>query len=131
MSWTYNLGTDVGVVRLIVSDTQQATPIMQDEEYNAFLTLESGDIKLAAAQALDTIASNEALVQKTVKILDLQTDGARTANALRVHAVYLRQQVAQDQAAAEAGTDFDWAEIITGVAGERERIVDQALRGVL
>jgi len=124
MSVTYNLGTDVGVARLIISDSDVANPIFQDEELAAFLSMENDNIKLGAAQALDTIATNEALTQKAIKILDLTTDGPKLAVALRLHATSLRAQVSADEAAAEAGTDFDWAEMVENVSGERERLVD-------
>lgn len=131
MSFTYDLATDIGVVRLIVSDTNASEPLFQDAELQAFLTLESGDLKMAAAQAIDAIATNEALTQKVIRILDLQTNGAALAQTLRAHAKDLRYQVLQDMAAAEAGTDFDWAEQVTNTFGERERIIDQALRGAI
>jgi len=131
MSVTYNLGTDVGVARLIISDSDVANPIFQDEELAAFLSMENDNIKLGAAQALDTIATNEALTQKAIKILDLTTDGPKLAVALRLHATSLRAQVSADEAAAEAGTDFDWAEMVENVSGERERLVDQFQRGAV
>ena len=131
MSVTYNLGTDVGVARLIISDSDLPNPIFQDEELAAFLSMENSNIKLGAAQALDTIATNEALTQKALKILDLTTDGPKLATALRLHATSLRAQVSADEAAAEAGTDFDWAEMVENPAGERERLVDQFQRGAI
>lgn len=131
MTATYDLSQDVGVVRLLCTDVAIATPILQDEDYTALLSLEGGDIKLAAAQALDTIATNEALTQKVLRILDLSTDGAKLADSLFKRAAALRAQVAADQAAAEAGTDWDWAEAVYDAASERERIINQALRGAI
>jgi Arc/MetJ family transcription regulator len=131
VSWSYDLGTDIGVCRLMLADTQQAEPILQDEEIQAFLALEGGNLKMAAAQALDAIATNEALTQKVIKVLDLTTNGAALAQTLRAHAKDLRDQVRRDLESAQAGTDFDWAEEVYGPASERERIIDQALRGVI
>jgi len=131
MSVSYDLGTDIGVCRLLATDSNIALPILQDEEYQAFLNLENEDIKLAAAQALDTIATNEALVYKTIRILDLTTDGSKTAASLMARATALRLQVKEDEAAAEAGTDFDWSEEVVDAASERERIINQALRGAI
>jgi hypothetical protein len=128
---TYNLATDVGVARLLCADTNLTEPLLTDEDYAALLSLEGDDIKLAAAQALDSIATNEALVQKVIRILDLSTDGSKTAQALMARAKALREQVAADQAAAEAGTDWDWAEQVQDAASERERIINQALRGAI
>jgi hypothetical protein len=67
--------------------------ILLDEDITSFLTLEAGNIKLAAANALDTIASSEALVQKRIEQLDLKTDGPAVARALREHSKALRAQV--------------------------------------
>jgi hypothetical protein len=87
--------TDVGTVRLLNSDTspESGGRIFDDTEIQTFLDLEGGAVKLAAAQALDAIASNEAMVSKRIKTLDLQTDGPAVAKSLREHASALREQV--------------------------------------
>jgi hypothetical protein len=87
--------TDVGTVRLLISDTspENGGRIFTDTEIQAFLDLEGGAVKLAAAQALDAIASNEAMVSKRIRTLDLQTDGPAVAKALRDHAANLREQI--------------------------------------
>lgn len=83
--------TDISTVRLLISDLDDP-PIFSDDEITAFLTLEGDAVKLAAAQALDAIASNEALVSKRIRTLDLQTDGPAVAKELRAHATALRAQ---------------------------------------
>ncbi|MET9339272.1 hypothetical protein [Nonomuraea sp. NPDC003804] len=85
--------TDAGKVRLLVSDVDEANLLLTDEQIAALLTLEGGSVKLAAAQALDTIASSEALVSKVITTQDLSTDGAKVAAELRARAAALRQQV--------------------------------------
>lgn len=82
---------DIGLVRLLISDLAEP-PTFSNFEIQAFLTLEGDVVKLAAAQALDAIASNEALVSKRIRTLDLQTDGPAVAKALRDHANSLREQ---------------------------------------
>lgn len=131
MSYTYSLADDVGVVRLLITDTAQAEPIFQDEEIQTFLNLENGDLKMGAAQALDAIATSEALTQKVIRILDLTTNGAALSQTLRAHAKDLRDQVRRNLEDAQAGTDFDWAEMVENTFNERERIIDQALRGAI
>lgn len=86
--------TDVDTVRLLISDlaTVEADRIFTDEDLEVFLTLEGDSVKLAAAQALDAIASNESLVSKRTRTLDLQTDGPAVAKDLREHANRLRSQ---------------------------------------
>ena len=97
MTFTYDPTTDAGKVRLLIRDTDTSDPakqVFQDAEVDALLDLEAGDVKLAAANALDTIASNHALLVKKVKLGDIGTDGPAVAAALRVHAENLRAQAA-------------------------------------
>ena len=93
MAITYDVSTDLGKARLLSFDTDTTNPIYQDEEHQAFLDLNAGNIRLAAAQAIDAIAGNEAYVQKMIKMLDLMTNGPQTAMALRAAADELRRQV--------------------------------------
>jgi hypothetical protein len=92
--------TDIGLVRLLCTDLSETDPLFTDAQIQAFLDLEGDSVKLAAAQALDTIASNEALVSKAIRTMDLQTDGPAVAAELRARAKELR-----DQAAVDDGTD--------------------------
>ncbi len=84
--------SDAALVRLLISDTGTgAAQVFTDNQIEDFLILETS-VKRAAAQALDVIASNEAMVSKVIRDLDLSTDGAKVADALRKHAVELRKQ---------------------------------------
>lgn len=96
MAFTYDPTTDRGRVRLRISDVDAANPVFTDEEVDAFLAAEPDDWRLAAALALETIATNEALVLKIIRTLDLQTDGARLADSLAKQAEALRSQVDDD-----------------------------------
>lgn len=131
MTFTYDVSTDVGKVRLLISDTNSATQFFTDEELSTLLGLPnvSGNVLIAAAQALDVIASNEALVMKMVRILDLSTNGPAVADALRKHATQLRQD-AKDAEAAEDGGAFDYAEMVVDAFTERERIWKESLRSL-
>lgn len=102
MSFTYDVTTERGKVRLLITDVQAATSIFADAEIDAFLALEGGVVKRAAARALATIAANEVLVQKRIRLLDLQTDGPAEAAELRALAKQLRDEAA-DEAAVAAG----------------------------
>lgn len=82
--------SDERTIRLLISDLS-IPQTFGDAELRQFLTLE-GAVKLAAATALDTLASNEAMVSKKLKTLDLQTDGPAVASSLRAHAALLREQ---------------------------------------
>jgi hypothetical protein len=84
--------TSVGQVRLLLNDVDETRPIFRDNEIQAFLTMEGDVVKLAAAQAIDTNASNEVLASKVLKSQDKSTDGAKAADALHAHAKALREQ---------------------------------------
>lgn len=125
MAFTYDVTSDRGKVRLLITDTDENSAIFTDDEIDAFLTMtqidNENEIRLAAAQALDTLASSEALVQKRIKLLDLQTDGPAVAKELRERAKELRRQVEEE-------FDFDWAEMALDPFSKRELIIKDALR---
>lgn len=119
-----NLDSPVGRVRKYVPDLVQledtknpAAPkqyYFSDDEISGFIGeyADSGteptraQVKRAAADVIDALANNEALVLKKIKTEDLQTDGPATANALRAGARALRQQ-ADDEDSALADNFFD------------------------
>lgn len=87
----YDLGTPEGQVRLLLNDV--AIPyVFTDEEIKAFLALEGGSVKLAAATAVDTSATNMVLAMRVLRTQDVSTDGAKVAQAMRDHADRLRAQ---------------------------------------
>lgn len=97
------------VIRSLINDTAttDADRVFTDVELLDLLALEDGSIKRAAAQALDTIADNEALVSKAIRTQDLQTDGAKVADSLRKRAASLRAQAdAADDAADDGFVEF-------------------------
>lgn len=126
MPATYDLSTDRGKVRLIIGDTDTANALFQDEELDAFLGLEGGDVRLAAAQALDAMASSETMIQKAIRLMDLSTDGPAVARQLREHARELRRQVAEGSGDMEGL--FDWAEMVTDRFSAGERLWKEFLR---
>lgn len=108
-------------VRLLVNDVDVDTFHFHDEEIDRLLDMEGDDVKLAAATALDVIASNEAEVQKRIKLLELTTDGPAVAKSLREHAVALRSSV-------DDGADFEIAEMVFDEFSARERLVKEQMR---
>lgn len=89
--------TPEGQVRLIIADTDPARQIFGDDELRGFLSIARGSVKRAAAEALDTIASSEALVSKKIRTQDRQSDGPAVADALRKHASSLRQRAQEEE----------------------------------
>lgn len=126
MAITYDLTVNAGKVRLLIPDTSATAYVFEDEEIDAFLALET-DVRRAAALALETIASSQALTLKVIRILDLQTDGARTAEALLKRAAQLRTQ-AEEAEAAEDGGAFEVIEMVPNMFAYRQRIANEALR---
>jgi hypothetical protein len=126
MAFTYDSTTTAGLVRLLITDTDPEEQIFEDDEISAFLALESDDALLAAAQALETIATSEALVQKRIQLLDLSTDGPAVAKSLMERAASLRKRARQVELEGEGA--FDWAEMAVDDFSARERIWNEALR---
>lgn len=124
--FSYNVSTSVGQVRLLATDTDQANPIFGDREIEAFVALESGNIKRAAALALETIAANEALTLKVITLLELETDGAKTSDAILKRAKLLRDQADADEFADDAG-GFDIAEMVVDQFTARQRLWSESL----
>lgn len=132
MTFTYNLAnlTDTrSRVRLLLRDTDPDNVIFQDEELDAFLAMNSSNLFRTAALAYEAIAGNEAYVQKVMKLLDVQTDGAKVADSLRAQAARWRAQA--DEEELDAGGVFDWAEMVLNPAGLREHLHNDVLRGGL
>lgn len=100
-----DFATDEGRVRLLINDVDESQPVFDTDEVEAFLDMEGGSVKRAAAQALDTIADNEALTAKVITSQDLKVDGAALANSLRARANALRDQ-ADTEAEATSGHEF-------------------------
>lgn len=133
MAFTTDPATDVGLVRLLAQDNNQAAAIYPDDaQIQAFLALTSGTnetahIKRAAALALLTTANNQTLVLKKVKLLDLDVDGTVLAAELRQAAALLNEQAHQDEA--NDGANFDYAEFADDAFQRRELLYKRFLRG--
>lgn len=127
MKFSYNLSTSIGKVRLLVKDTNIQSPIFDDDEIQAFLTMENNIVKRAAALALETIASDEALTTKAISVLELRMDGPAVARSLMERAARLREQADREDAADE-GAAFDVAEMVYDRFSYRERLAKEALR---
>jgi len=91
---TTDVSTSTGRIRLLISDVDTARPVFADAEINAFYLMGGSNVRLGAAEALDTMASNEAMVSKVIRTLDLQVDGTKVAAELRARAATLRATAA-------------------------------------
>lgn len=120
MADTYppDFSTSVGKVRALLPDVEQvdwendgnAAYIFTDNHLEGLISLQGGeenyDIYRAAADAVDAVAVSEALISKVIKTEDLQTDGAKLANALIVRAQQLRRRADKMEQDADLETAF-------------------------
>lgn len=105
MAITTDPATDVGRVRLLVTDLTEPA-LLTDEQITALLAMEGGNVKAAAAAALETIARSETLISKKIRTQDLATDGPAVAQELRASAAALRAQADIDDTGFDI-VDFD------------------------
>jgi len=118
MPATYDPKTDLGYVRLLISDVGGADGnsfLFEDEEIQAFLD-RAGSVGIAAATALRAIASNEAQVQKRITFLELKTDGAAVSKELRELADKIEAQAEKTEDDAEL---MDFASMNVDMFSER------------
>lgn len=111
MTATYDAaaGADKDKVRLLIPDTDIDDAVFDDDEVALFLKLESDSIRRAAAMALETAASNEALTLKVMKSLDRTTDGAKTSDALLARAKRLRDLADEEDINTDGGLEvIEW-----------------------
>lgn len=127
MAFTFDPTTDRGRVRLLIGDTVSANEIFDDASIDAFLDLGASEVLLGAALAAEGIASSELYIQKVIRIMDLQTNGAATAAEWRLKAKQWR--ALYDSGLGDPGDAFDFAELVYDQFSRRERIINQALRG--
>ena len=129
MAFTYDLSTNIGKVRLLIPDRVTPDHVFEDDELTAFLTAEGSVVKRATALALESIASDQVLVLKVMKLMDLQVDGSNVSDALLKRAAMLRDQASQEEAAEDGGS-FDVADMIYpgDSFGYRERVWNEGLR---
>ncbi len=98
--------TDVGKVRVLLGDTEAENVesgigeymYFSDAEINAFLEMYGENVKLAAARAMETIASSQALLLKSWSTDDLAVNGDRIAESLRKIAAQLREEALSEEA---------------------------------
>jgi hypothetical protein len=92
----------LGKVRLLILDTAEAPAdrLFSEEQLDAFLELNDGNVRRTAAQALLVISLSEALLSKKIRTQDLSTDGPAVAAELRAQAKVLTDKADADDAAA-------------------------------
>lgn len=125
MPFSFDLTTDIGKVRLLIPDRVPDSYMFEDDEILAFLSMETG-VKRASALALETIASDQVMVLKVIRLMDLTTDGAKVSDALLKRAAELRSQAEYDDNATDPG--FDIAEVVYDDFSYRQKLSNEWLR---
>ena len=125
--WSFDVSEDVGKVRLLIPDRNQEEAFFEDEEIEALLGMEGNVVKRAAALGLETMASDQVMVLKVMKLLDVSTDGVKVSEGLLARASRLREQAERDEQAEEGGA-FDVAELVVDQFSWRERVWNEGLR---
>lgn len=107
MAATYDLTTNIGKVRMLISDTDITAAHFTDEEITAFLTMASNSVKLAAAYALEAWAASLTGDMESEKIGDYAYTKKQVTGKLTLAERYRKAE-------AEAPS-FTWAEMdLTG-----------------
>ena len=130
MSFTYDVTTDRGSVRLLIQDTDSTYEFYSDAEIDAFITLagnlEGDSVFNASAIALESWASNQVLILKVVTLLDVEVDGAKVSAEMRARAAVLRA----DAITSSSDAGFEIAEMALGHWSWVEQTVNDALEDV-
>lgn len=85
------------LVRMFIGDTADEQ-VFSDDELTALLHMNHDNVYLAAADALDILATNTARQMKCVTILDVTVNGQQSAAAIRESAAALRSRASEEGA---------------------------------
>lgn len=77
MSFSYDVSSDVGKIRLWIRDTDSTSALYTDEEISAMFAMNENDIRLTAAALLIALAGNKALLAKAVSAGKYSEDSRR------------------------------------------------------
>lgn len=128
--YTINNGTGVisfTVAPGLVVGTYRYT-LLSDADIQSLLTLKGDSDYMAAAECCEVIGTSQALILKKITAMDISTDGPALAKSYMERAKSLRERAAASDLETDAG--FDWAEQVPNDFAFRERVRNQALRGL-
>jgi len=115
MAFTYDITTDRGKVRLLIGDTNAADYQFEDDEIDAFLTMASGSLLLAASYALESWAASLTDEYDAEKIGDYSYTNKKAANKTALAKKYREE---------DASTPYlTWAEM--NLSGLEDTTIDE------
>ena len=109
----------IWLVRQLISDIGDEL-LLDDDHITALLDLNTRSVRLAAADALETIAASEVLVSKKIRTQDLATDGPAVAKALMDLAASYRKR-ARDLGEDPAADVVEFFDIVPTTGGDGRR----------
>jgi hypothetical protein len=120
--------TDIGKVRALTGDTDEAAFFLPDTQVSAILTAEGGVTVLAAATCLEVMATNHVNILKKIKLMDLTTDGPSMAKVLLDRAKEMRGAYALTLQ--EGESDFEIFPVIVNANQRAEYMWHQWQKGI-
>ena len=113
--FTIDPTTPTGRVHCLINDVDPSNPLFTDTIINAFLSLWSGDVFLAAAQAMTALASSTALLARMKMAGNYKEDLCGMANECREAAKMFTDMANNVPAEAQAEvfwTDFSYRDTL-------------------
>lgn len=104
------MATDIEKVRALIPDLDEDDQIFSDTQIDVYLEIYAGNVRRAAAAAINAISIDEVLLLKVVRTDDLQVNGAQVAEQLRKRAKDLNDEAD----ASEAGEASDVFLVVGG-----------------
>lgn len=94
--FTYDLATNIGQVRFLITDTDIDGYVFEDAEINYALTSSSNNVKLAAATLFKVLAGSRAKLAVRVGRGSVNEDLTQVAKELRTQAALWEEEAAED-----------------------------------
>ena len=94
--FTYDLATNIGQVRFLITDTDIDGYTFEDDEISYALSAHSGNVKLAAATLFKVLAGSRAKMAVRVGRGSVNEDLTNVAKELRAQALLWEEEAADD-----------------------------------
>lgn len=127
MIFSYDPTTSRGLVRLLGLDFEEANAVFADADIDAFLSVNNGNVRLAAAQTLDAQAARTSIVQGATTFAGVSMNGHFVAQMLQSLAAELRRQVYDGEDGADL-SPIAIAEWVLDPFSYRERVLNEMMR---
>lgn len=107
MAATYDPATDAGRVRTLIGDMNPDSAHFDDAAITSFLDIEAGDVRMAAASALEAWAAQLSAQAHDITLGDYREDLSAMGREMRLTAKGMREAAALSPAFAIAVTPWD------------------------